>query len=180
MTRSGNRTCLLASIINGGKRRRSRNETVDETNWFDEAEKIAPPPQPISLNGYWLCGSYFPLSLCSSFYKPTVAVANAIKSWERNYMKMADLHDTILESQLSLQNLSKSDYMWLKIFYGCFMKKNREKNLKNTAQHHWRQSSTCSTVMITVIPNGALWRQTKMSIKRNIGTSTTTRKCSIS
>ena len=80
MTRSGNRTCLLASIINGGKRRRSRNETVDETNWFDEAEKIAPPPQPISLNGYCLCGSYFPLSLCSSFYKPTVAVANAIKS----------------------------------------------------------------------------------------------------
>ena len=57
MTRSGNRTRLLASIINGGKGRRSRNET-DETNWFDESETLADTtevrPPLTTLNGHRL------------------------------------------------------------------------------------------------------------------------------
>ena len=56
MTRSGNRTCLLVSIINGGKGRRSRNE-IDETNWFvDESETLVDTtevrPPLTTLNGH--------------------------------------------------------------------------------------------------------------------------------
>ena len=57
MTRSGNRTRLLASIISGGKGCRSRNET-DETNWFDEWETLADTtevrPPLTTLNGHRL------------------------------------------------------------------------------------------------------------------------------
>ena len=57
MTRSGNRTCLLVSIINGGKGRRSRNE-IDETNWFvDESETLVDTtevrPPLTTLNGHF-------------------------------------------------------------------------------------------------------------------------------
>ena len=56
MTRSGNRTCLLASIINGGKGRHNRNE-IDITNWFvDESETLVDKtevrPPLTTLNGH--------------------------------------------------------------------------------------------------------------------------------
>ena len=41
MTRSGNQTRLLASIMNGGMRRRTVKDVPDETNWFDEPKKLA-------------------------------------------------------------------------------------------------------------------------------------------
>ena len=58
MTRSGNQTRLLASIMNGGKRRRTVKDVPDETNWFDEPKKLADTtevrPPLTTLNGHRL------------------------------------------------------------------------------------------------------------------------------
>ena len=59
MTRSGNQTRLLASIMNGGMGRCTVIDVPDETNWFDEPKRLADttevrPPLVTTLHGYCL------------------------------------------------------------------------------------------------------------------------------